>query len=58
MPRKETMMLEHQVRRVRKNGALRWCSTKWVVVAANLSGKDVGLEDMESIFQMQTIWGS
>lgn len=58
MPWKETMMLEHQVRRVRKNGALRWCSTKWVVVAVSLSGKDVGLEDIESIFQMQTLWGS
>ncbi len=35
-----------QVRRVCKNEVLRWCSTKWVMVAASLSGKDVGLEEV------------
>ncbi len=35
-----------QVRRVCKNGALRWRSRKWVMVATSLSVKDLGLEEI------------
>lgn len=35
-----------QVRRVCRNGALRWRSTKWVMVSTTLIEKDVGLEEL------------
>lgn len=35
-----------EVRRVTKNGALRWRSTKWVMVATSLIDKHVGLEEL------------
>lgn len=35
-----------QVRRVCKNGALRWRSTKWVMISTSLAEKDVGLEEI------------
>ncbi len=35
-----------EVRRVTKNGALRWKSTKWVMVATSLADKHVGLEEL------------
>ena len=35
-----------QVRRVCRNGALRWRSTKWVMVATRLIEKNVGLEEI------------
>ena len=35
-----------EVRRVTKNGALRWRSTKWVMVATSLADKHVGLEEL------------
>lgn len=35
-----------EVRRVTKNGALRWKSTKWVMVATSLIDKHVGLEEL------------
>ncbi|SHH66307.1 hypothetical protein SAMN02745124_04454, partial [Desulfofustis glycolicus DSM 9705] len=35
-----------QVRRVTKNGALRWRSTKWVMVSTALIDKHVGLEEI------------
>ncbi len=35
-----------EVRRVTKNGALRWRSTKWVMVSTSLIDKHVGLEEV------------
>ena len=35
-----------EVRRVCKNGALRWRSTKWVMVSTTLFDKHVGLEEL------------
>jgi len=35
-----------QVRRVCKNGALRWRSTKWVMISTSLAEKNVGLEEI------------
>jgi len=35
-----------EVRRVTKNGALRWRSSKWVMVSTTLIDKDVGLEEL------------
>ncbi len=35
-----------EVRRVTKNGALRWRSTQWVMVATSLIDKHVGLEEL------------
>lgn len=35
-----------EVRRVTKNGALRWRSTKWVMVSTTLIDKHVGLEEL------------
>lgn len=35
-----------QVRRVCRNGALRWRSTKWVMISTTLIEKDVGLEEL------------
>lgn len=35
-----------EVRRVTKNGALRWRSTKWVMVSTSLIDKHVGLEEL------------
>ena len=35
-----------EVRRVTKNGAIRWRSTKWVMVATSLMNKHVGLEEL------------
>ena len=35
-----------EVRRVTKNGALRWKSTKWVMVSTSLIDKHVGLEEL------------
>ena len=35
-----------QVRRVCRNGALRWRSTKWVMISTSLMEKDVGLEEI------------
>jgi len=35
-----------EVRRVTKNGALRWKSTKWVMVSTTLIDKHVGLEEL------------
>ncbi len=35
-----------EVRRVTKNGALRWRSTKWVMVSTSLVDKFVGLEEL------------
>lgn len=35
-----------EVRRVTKNGAIRWRSTKWVMVATSLCDKHVGLEEL------------
>jgi transposase InsO family protein len=35
-----------QVRRVTKNGALRWRSTEWVMVSTSLIDKHVGLEEI------------
>ncbi len=35
-----------EVRRVTKNGALRWKSTKWVMVSTSLIDKQVGLEEL------------
>lgn len=35
-----------EVRRVTKNGALRWRSTKWVMVSTTLIDKYVGLEEL------------
>ncbi len=35
-----------EVRRVTKNGALRWKSTQWVMVATSLIDKHVGLEEL------------
>jgi transposase InsO family protein len=35
-----------EVRRVTKNGALRWRSTKWVMVSTTLLDKHVGLEEL------------
>lgn len=37
---------ECEVRRVTKNGALRWQSTKWVMVSTSLIDKYVGLEEL------------
>ena len=37
---------EFQVRRVCRNGALRWRSTKWVMISTTLIEKDVGLEEL------------
>jgi len=37
-----------EVRRVTKNGALRWRSTKWVMVSTTLIDKYVGLEELGS----------
>ncbi len=41
---------ECEVRRVTKNGALRWKSTKWVMVSTTLKEKYVGLEEMGNGF--------
>lgn len=35
-----------QVRRVCRNGALRWRSTKWVMISTTLIEKEVGLEEL------------
>lgn len=35
-----------EVRRVSRNGALRWGSNEWVMVATSLIEKDVGLEEL------------
>lgn len=35
-----------EIRRVTKNGALRWRSTKWVMVSTSLIDKYVGLEEL------------
>lgn len=35
-----------QVRRVCRNGALRWRSTKWVMISTSLMEKNVGLEEI------------
>lgn len=35
-----------EVRKVTKNGALRWASTKWVMVSTTLIDKYVGLEEL------------
>jgi len=35
-----------EVRRVTKNGALRWKSTQWVMVSTTLIDKHVGLEEL------------
>lgn len=35
-----------QVRKVCRNGALRWRSTKWVMISTTLIGKHVGLEEI------------
>lgn len=35
-----------EVRRVTKNGALRWRSTKWVMVSTSLIDKHIGLEEI------------
>lgn len=37
---------ECEVRRVTKNGALRWRSTEWVMVSTSLKDKFVGLEEL------------
>ena len=37
-----------EVRRVTKNGALRWRSTKWVMVSTTLIDKYVGLKALGS----------
>lgn len=37
---------ECEVRRVTKNGALRWRSTEWVMVSTTLKDKFVGLEEL------------
>lgn len=41
---------ECEVRRVTKNGALRWKSTEWVMVSTSLKEKYVGLEEMGNGF--------
>jgi len=37
---------EFLVRRVYKNGAIRWGSEHWIMVATPLIGKDIGLEEL------------
>ena len=42
-----------QVRKVCRNGALRWQSTKWVMASTSLIEKNVGLEEIgEGIWRM------
>ncbi len=35
-----------RIRRVSRNGALRWGSHEWVMVSTTLIGKNVGLEEL------------
>lgn len=37
---------EFLIRRVYKNGAIRWGSEHWIMVATPLIGKDIGLEEL------------
>lgn len=36
----------YEVKRVLKNGAIRWGNDKWIMVATPLIGKDIGLEEI------------